>query len=329
MKQVTFATATSGFELVTKRTRKREFLEEMNLVVPWTELLALIEPFAPLGKTGRPPFASSTMLRIHFMQQWFGLSDPAMEEALHDMALFREFAGLDAGATRLPDESTILRFRHMLEANNLATQMFAAVNAKLIDRGLLLKAGTVVDATLISAPSSTKNKDGERDPEMHQTKKGNQWHFGMKAHIGVDADSGLVHTVTTTAANAHDVTQAHALLHGQEQVVFGDSGYRGVQKREEVEHKHPKVDWQIAMMPGKRKSLNKAIGSQALKDKLEKIKASIRAKVEHPFRVIKCQFGHRKTRYKGLAKNTSQLQVLFALSNLWMARKRIMQGQWA
>ena len=326
MKQVTFAAATSGFELVTKRTRKREFLEEMNLVVPWTELLALIEPFAPLGKAVRPPFASSTMLRIHFMQQWFGLSDPAMEEALHDMTLFREFAALDAGATRLPDESTILRFRHMQEANNLATQMCAAVNAKLIDQGLLLKAGTVVDATLIAAPASTKNSTGERDPEMHQTKKGNQWHFGMKAH-GVDADSGLAHTVTTTAANAHDVIHAHALLYGQEQVVFGDSGYRGVQRREEVEQKHPKVDWQFAMMPGKRKALNKAIGSQALKDKLEKIKSSVRAKVEHPFRVIKCQFGHRKTRYRGLAKNNSQLQVLFALSNLWMARKRIMQGQ--
>jgi len=176
MKQTTFAS--TGFELVTKRTRKREFLEEMNLVVPWTELTGLIQPFAPASKTGRPPFPIATMLRIHFMQQWFGLSDPAMEEALHDMALFREFAQLDAGATRLPDESTILRFRHLLEANNLAFQMLATVNAKLIERGLLLKAGTVVDATLIAAPSSTKNSSGERDPEMHQTKKGNQWHFG-------------------------------------------------------------------------------------------------------------------------------------------------------
>ena len=324
MKQTTFAA--TGFELVTKRTRKREFLEEMNLLVPWNELLALIEPFAPLGKTGRPPFASSTMLRIHFMQQWFGLSDPAMEEALHDTPLFCNFAGLDAGATRLPDESTILRFRHMLEANNLATQMFAAVNAKLIDRGLLLKAGTVVDATLIAAPSSTKNDSGERDPEMHQTKKGNQWHFGMKAHIGADADSGLVHTVATTAANAHDVTQAHQLLHGQEDIVFGDSGYRGVDKRPEVQAQHPKVNWQVAMMPSKRKALNKTETVGALVEQLEKVKAKIRAKVEHPFRVIKCQFGHRKTRYRGLAKNTAQLVTLFALSNLWMVRKRILQG---
>ena len=244
MQQTTFAS--TGFELVTKRTRKREFLDEMNLVVPWTELTGLIQPFAPASKTGRPPFPISTMLRIHFMQQWFGLSDPAMEEALHDMALFREFAQLDAGATRLPDESTILRFRHLLEANNLASQILATVNAKLIERGLLLKAGTVVDATLIAAPSSTKNNSGERDPEMHQTKKGNQWHFGMKAHIGADAESGLVHTVTGTAANEHDITQAHALLHGEEAVVFADSGYRGITKRQEIQAQHPGVDWQVA-----------------------------------------------------------------------------------
>jgi len=266
------------------------------------------------------------MLRIHLLQQFFGHSDPAMEEALHDIPLYREFAQLDAGITRLPDESTILRFRHMLEQNDLGVQILAAVNAKLIDRGLLLKTGTVVDATLIAAPSSTKNDKGERDPEMHQTKKGNQWHFGMKAHIGVDAESGLVHTVTTTAANAHDVTQAHALLHGQEEVVFADSGYRGLEKRQEVQDKHAGVDWQIAMMPGKRKTLDKTRISNALTDQLEKLKAGIRAKVEHPFRVIKCQFGHRKTRYRGLAKNTSQLLVLFALSNLWMVRKRIIQG---
>ena len=183
MKQTTFAS--TGFELVTKRTRKREFLEEMNLVVPWTELVALIQSHAPVSKTGRPPFPVSTMLRIHFMQQWFGLSDPAMEEALHDMALFREFAQLDAGATRLPDESTILRFRHFLETHQLAIQMLASVNAKLIDRGLMLKTGTVIDATLIAAPTSTKNSTGERDPEMHQTKKGNQWHHGMKALQGL------------------------------------------------------------------------------------------------------------------------------------------------
>ena len=324
MKQMSLAT--TGFELVTKRTRKREFLDEMNLVIPWTELLALIAPHAPTGKTGRPPFPPEVMLRIHLLQQFFGHSDPAMEEALHDIPLYQEFARLDAGISRLPDESTILRFRHLLEEHGLGQQILAAVNAKLIDRGLMLKTGTVVDATLIAAPSSTKNDKGERDPEMHQTKKGNQWHFGMKAHIGVDAESGLVHTVTTTAANAHDITQAHALLHGEEEMVFADSGYRGVEKREEIQEQHPDVDWQIAMTPGKRKALNKTKPSQALRDKLEKLKASIRAKVEHPFRVIKCQFGHRKVRYRGLAKNTSQLLVMFALSNLWMVRKRILQG---
>jgi IS5 family transposase len=229
MKQISLATI--GFELVTKRTRKREFLDEMNLVIPWSQLLELIAPHAPAGKTRRPPFATDVMLRIYLLQQFFGHSDPAMEEALHDIPLYREFAKLDAGITRLPVESTILRFLHMLEQNDLGAQILAAVNAKLIDRGLMLKTGTVVDATLIAAPSSTKNDKVERDPEMHQTKKGNQWHFGIKVHIGVDAESGLVYTVTTTPANAHDVTQAHALLHGQEEVVFADSGYRPVEKR--------------------------------------------------------------------------------------------------
>ena len=229
MKQM--SRAVTGFELVTKHTRKREFLDEMNLVIPWTELLALIAPHAPAGKTGRPPFATEVMLRIHLLQQFFGHSDPAMEEVLHDIPLYQEFARLDAGITRLPDENTILRFRHMLEEHGLGQQILATVNAKLIDRGLMLKTGTVVDTTLIDAPSSTKNDRDEQDPETHQTKKGNQWHFGMKAHVGADAESGLVHTVTTTAANANDITQTHALLLGQEEVVFADSGYRGVEKQ--------------------------------------------------------------------------------------------------
>lgn len=322
MKQISLAA--TGFEIVTKRTRKREFLDEMNQVVPWTELIALIEPHAPAGKTGRPPFAVATMLRIHFMQQWFGLSDPAMEEALHDVPLYREFAGLDAGVTRMPDESTILRFRHLLEANNLSIQLLAAINATLATKGLLLKSGTVVDATLIAAPPSTKNRTGERDPEMHQTKKGNQWHFGMKAHIGVDADSGLVHTVIGTAANVNDVTQGHGLLHGEETDVFADAGYQGAMKRPEATG----VAWHVAMRPGKRRVLDKSRDSHRLVEQFEKIKAGIRAKVEHPFRVIKCQFGFVKVRYRGLAKNTAQLVTLFALSNLWMARKRLMVGAW-
>ncbi len=320
MKQKSFAS--SGFELVTKRTRKREFLGEMDLVVPWTELVALIEPHAPLGKTGRPPFAVLTMLRIHFMQQWFGFSDPAMEEALHDTPMYCEFAHLDAGISRLPDESTILRFRHLLEENHLSVQLLATINATLAAKGLMLKTGTVVDATLIAAPSSTKNSTGERDPEMHQTRKGNQWHFGMKAHIGVDAESGLVHTVIGTPANVNDVTQGHALLHGEEVVVFADAGYQGAMKRPEASG----VNWHVAMRPGKRRALDKSRGSHQLIEQLEKIKAGVRAKVEHPFRVIKCQFGFTKVRYKGLTKNTAQLVTLFALSNLWMARHRIIQG---
>lgn len=316
----------TGFERKTKRTRKREFLDEMNLVVPWAELVALITPFSPTrsAKGGRPPFAVASMLRIHFLQNWFNLSDPAMQEALYDTPMFREFAGLDMGEDHLPDESTILRFRHLLEAHNLSVQILATVNATLTAKGLLLKQGTVVDATLIAAPSSTKNSTGTRDPEMHQTKKGNQWHFGMKAHAGVDADSGLVHTVATTAANAHDVTQAHALLHGEETDVFADSGYRGVDKREEIQTLHPNVNWHIAMMPGKRKALDKATPMGAILEKLEQVKARIRAKVEHPFRVIKRQFGFSKVKYKGLAKNTANLVTLFALSNLWMVRKRLL-----
>ena len=324
MKQMSLGAA--GFERKTKRTRKREFLDEMDLVVPWAELVALIAPHAPQpgAKGGRPAFGVHPMLRIHFLQQWFNLSDPAMEEALYDTPMFREFVGLDIGEEHLPDESTILRFRHMLQAHNLHLQILATVNAMLTAKGLLLKQGTVVDATLIAAPSSTKNSTGTRDPEMHQTKKGNQWHHGMKAHIGSDAQLGLVHSVVTTAANVHDITQAHALLHGKESDVFADSGYRGVEKREEIQAKHPGVNWHIAMMPGKRKAMDKSTAMGALLEQLEKTKASIRAKVEHPFRVIKRQFGYTKVKYRGLAKNTVNLVTLFALSNLWMVRKRLL-----
>ena len=254
MKQIGVANA--GFGLVTKRTRKRVFPGEMNLVVPWTQLVGLIQPFASSGTTakgGRPSFAVETMLRIHFLLQWFGLSNPAMEEALHNISLYCEFARLDPGAMRLPDESTILRFRHLLEGHNLSRQLLASINATLAYKGLMLRAGTVVDATLIAAPSSTKNSTGERDPEMHQTKKGNQWHFGMKSRIGVDAKSGLVHSVIGTPANVNDVTQGHGLLHGQRSVVFADAGYQGVTKRAEATG----VEWQLAMRHGKRRALDK------------------------------------------------------------------------
>ncbi|WP_321893066.1 IS5 family transposase [Paraburkholderia tropica] len=308
-----------GLNLSTKRTRKREFLDEMNRVVPWPRLIVLIEPHYPQGKTGRPPFRFETMLRIHFLQQWFGLSDPAMEEALYDVPLYSEFAGLGSGMTPLPDESTILRFRHLLEAHGLAVQILAVINEVLCEHGLMLKNGSVVDATLISAPSSTKNASGSRDPEMHQTKKGNQWYFGMKAHIGVDAHSGLVHSVIGTAANVHDVNVAHALLHGKESDVYADAGYRGVEKRDGTDQ----VCWHVAMSPGRRRLLDQTDRLDAIYDRIERLKAGIRAKVEHPFRILKRQFCYNKTRYRGLRKNTAQITTILALGNLWMARKTL------
>ena len=311
-----------GLNLSTKRTRKREFLEEMERVVPWGMLVQIVEPHYPKAKTGRPPFRIETMLRIHYLQQWFGLSDPALEEALHDVPLYREFAKLEGVTARLPDETTILRFRHLLERHELAVDMLRVVNDILQAKGLMMRTGTAVDATLISAPSSTKNADGARDPEMKQTRKGNNWYFGMKAHIGVDAQSGLVHTVAGTAANVNDLTMAGALLHGDEEAAFGDAGYQGVHKRAEAAG----PIWHVAMRPGKRRKLNLFIEPDFVAERVEKMKASIRAKVEHPFRVIKRQFGFTKVRYRGLAKNTAQIVTLFALSNLWMARRHLMEA---
>lgn len=312
--------ATLNLDLNLKKTRKREFLEQMERVVPWADLVALIAPYYPEGLTGRPPFSLQTMLRTHFMQQWFTLSDPAMEEAFFDTPMIREFAQLGE-FTRLPDESTILRFRHRLEKHKLAEQILMTVNDLLSQRGLLLKAGTVVDATLIAAPTSTKNKDRARDPEMHSSKKGKQWYFGMKAHIGVDAEGGLVHTVRGTSGHVSDIAEAYSLLHGKETLGFGDAGYQGVEKRPDAQ---AGVIWHIAMKPGKRRALNKDNQADALLDQIEKLKAGVRAKVEHPFRVIKRQFGYVKARYRGLKKNTAQLVTLFALSNLWMVRGKLM-----
>ena len=311
MKQISLA-----LNLSTRQTRKQVFLEQMEQVVPYYRQ----------GRNGRPPFELQTMLRLHFLQQWFQLSDLGMEEALFDTPLYRDFAQLDAHG-RLPDESTILRFRHRLERHKLAEQILATVNDLLCAKGLQLKEGTIVDATLIAAPSSTKNKDNARDPEMHSSKKGNQWYFGMKAHIGVDADSGLVHTVRCTSGNVGDVVEGNSLLHGQEVQVFGDAGYQGADKRADAPNDVP---WHVAMGPAKRKALDKEHSAvDALVDQLERVKAQIRAKVEHPFRVIKRQFGYTKVRYRGLKKNTLQIVTLFALSNLWMARHQLMQQQGA
>ncbi|BBJ96869.1 IS5 family transposase (plasmid) [Xanthomonas campestris pv. campestris] len=304
-----------------KQTRREIFLAEMEQVVPWQQLLGLIAPHYPVsGRPGRQPYALATMLRIHLLQQWYALSDPAMEEALHEIPTLRRFAQL-GGLDNVPDETTILNFRRLLETHGLAARMLEAVNAHLARKGQSLRSGTIVDATLIAAPSSTKNADHARDPEMHQTKKGNQWYFGMKAHIGVDEFSGLVHHVHCTAANVADVTVTHTLLHGKEDSVFGDSGYTGADKREELQ------DCEAAFFIAAKRSVLQAIGNKrerAREQRWEHFKASVRAKVEHPFRVIKRQFGYTKVRYRGLAKNTGQVLTLFALSNLWMKRKQLL-----
>jgi IS5 family transposase len=314
--------ASLNLDLNEKKTRKQVFLEQMEQVVPWAALVELIAPYYPEGKTGRPPFSLQTMLRVHFMQQWFALSDPGMEEAFFDTPLYREFAQLQEFG-RLPDESTILRFRHRLEKHKLAEKILDVVNDILIARGLLFKAGTVVDATLIAAPSSTKNKDHKRDPDMHSSKKGEQMYFGMKAHIRADAESGLVHTVRGTSGNVHDVVEGNSLLHGEEMVAVGDAGYQGIDKRPDT---RANVTWHVAMRPGKCRALDKDNAADAAIDQAEKLKAGIRAKVEHPFRVIKRQFGYVKVRYRGLKKNTAQLITLFALSNLWMVRGKLMEA---
>jgi transposase, IS5 family len=302
-----------------KSTKREKFLAEMDQVVPWGALIELIEPHYPKtgSKGGRPPYPLATMLRIHLMQQWYSLSDPAMEDALIEVPTMRRFAGIDMLSDRIPDETTILAFRHLLEKNNLGEQIFETVKAHLRERGMAMKQGTIIDATLIAAPSSTKNKTGERDPEMHQTRKGNQWYFGMKIHAGVDKDSGLIHSVVTTAANVHDLTPAAELLHGEEQVVYADAGYQGIAKRPEMAGKS--TEFRVAMRPGKRRALPDTPDGK-LQDLVETAKAHIRAKGEHPFRVIKQQFGFQKTRLRGMVKNRCKVNVLAALTNLFLAR---------
>jgi IS5 family transposase len=318
-RQISFAEAEcAGKKRVTRRQR---FLTEMDSVVPWVRLLAALEPYYPKGARGRPPIGLERMLRIYFLQQWYGLSDEGLEDALYDSIAMRAFVGINLAVENVPDATTLLKFRRLLLKHDLTRRLFDVIGISLCERGLMMKEGTLVDATIIEAPSSTKNAEKQRDPEMHQTKKGNEWHFGMKAHIGVDADSGLVHSVVGTAANESDVSQAHALLHGHEQLAFGDAGYAGVHKREEMQG--AAVKWHVAIKRGKIKAMREG----ALKELLiaaERTKAQIRARVEHPFHVIKNLFGHRKVRYKGLAKNTAQLLSLFALANLVLAKKSLL-----
>lgn len=307
-----------------KVTRRDRFLADLEVLTPWAALIDAIAPHYPKGGgRGRPPVGLERMLRMYIAQNSFGLSDEGMEDALYDSQAIRRFVGIDMGRETAPDATTLLRFRRLLETHQLTETIFNTINAHLSERGLFLRQGTVVDATLIAAAPSTKNREGKRDEEMHQSKKGNQWHFGMKAHIGVDAHSGLIHTAIGTAGNVHDVTQAEALLHGEETDVFGDAGYTGIEKREETQG--APVRWHIALRPGKRKALGKDSEGEH-QEWLEQKKASIRAKVEHPFHVVKNLFKHTKTRYKGLAKNTAQLMTLFGLANLVLARRWLLSA---
>jgi transposase, IS5 family len=306
-----------------KVTRRERFLSEMERLVPWARLVMVIEPYYPKGERGRPPIGIERMLRIYFLQQWYALADEALEDAIYDSQAMRTFAGIDLSVEAVPDATTLLNFRHLLEAHQLTPAIFAEVGALLSERKLLMREGTIVDATIIAAPSSTKNARKERDPEMHQTKKGNQWYFGMKAHIGVDAQSGLVHSVSGTAANVADIRQTHALLHGEEQAAYADAGYLGIEKREEIATQCPGVEWHVAAKRGKIKALPEGRVKE-LTIQLERLKAQVRARVEHPFHILKNLFKHRKTRYRGLAKNTAQLQTLFALANLVIARRLLM-----
>lgn len=297
-----------------KKTRREAFLERMERLIPWAALEALIEPHYPrkVGQHGRTPYPLSMMLRVHCVQLFYNLSDPAMEDMLYEIDSVRRFVGLKLTG-QIPDETTILKFRHRLEKHDLGGQILASINGHLADQGLMLREGTIVDASIIEAPSSTKNRAGARDPEMHQTKKGKDWHFGMKVHIGVDDVLGLVHSAVTTPANVHDLTAAPELLHGDESAVWADAGYRGIEKR--AEHRDREVSWHIGMRPGQRRQLD----PDSAAERYEGGKASVRAKVEHPFLYLKRIFGYAKVRYRGLAKNTQRINILLGFANLMKA----------
>jgi IS5 family transposase len=315
MKQQTLAMMT-GFEKYGKKTRRAEFLEEMEQVVPWARLGGLLEPYYPKAGNGRPPVGMERMLRIYFLQQWFNLSDPAVEEALYDSAVMRQFAGIDLGREPVPDETTVCKFRHLLEEHKLGGEMLKAVNRHLEGKGVRITTGTIVDATIIHAPSSTKNREQERDEEMHQTKKGKQWYFGMKAHVGVDSKTKLIHSVVATPANVADATVLPELLHGQETRVWGDQAYRG---QTEVIH---------ACAPNAKDFTHQRYRYQDQVDDRERmknrVKSKVRSKVEHVFGVMKLKFGFVKVRYRGLAKNAHRLFVTSALVNLFRTRQRLL-----
>jgi len=315
MKQQTLAVV--GFERYGRQTRRAEFLAAMEVVVPWSELVALIEPHYPKAGNGRPPVGVERMLRIYFLQQWFNLSDPGVEDALYDSLAMRGFVGIDLGREPAPDETTVCKFRHLLERHELGKPMLKQVNAYLEKHGLKIGTGTIVDATILGAPSSTKNKSGERDPEMHQVKKGNQWHFGMKAHVGVDAGTKLIHSVAATAANVADSRVLAELLHGEETGVWGDQAYQG--QVEVIRQRAPKAIDRI-----NRRWRTKLKTYPEIREQ-NRVQSKTRSRVEHVFALIKLKFGFSKVRYRGLAKNLNRLLSICALANLVTARKHLLE----
>jgi len=315
MRQISLAQQ-AQFQRFAKKTRREQFLEEMDAIMPWTKLLDLVRPHYSKGVKGRKPVALETMLRVYFLQQWFALSDPGAEDALYESAILRRFVGIDLGNAPAPDETTILNFRHLLEKHELCGEMLFTVNHHLESRGIRITTGTIVDATIIHAPSSTKNEKKERDPAMHQTKKGQQWYFGLKAHIGVDSKEGIVHSVCTTAASVSDVHMLPDLLHGGEKKVWGDGGYQGQTKA--IKKAAPKAQDMTC-----RRVKNRAGEVDEVEKKKNRTKSRVRAKVEWPFRILKRVFGFVKTRYRGLEKNHEWLCAAFALQNIYMHRKRL------
>ncbi len=301
--------------LTKKKLKCEKFLDEMNKVIPWQDLLDKIKPFYIKHQTGRNKTNLLTLLKIHFLQQWYNLSDPGAEEAIYDRSSFQKFLDIDLLANNVPDESTILHFRHFLEKHNLQQSLLDVINSTLSNHGLMMQEGTIVDAVIIHAPSSTKNQSGKRDPEMSSTFKNNQYHFGMKAHVGVDSKSGLVHTVKTTTAKVHDGQKFKELLRGNEKAVFGDKAY--CNKKDKREYRAKGIFYGINMRGGRYVKVSE--GQRKRNNQL----SSVRAKVEHPFRIIKCLWGHTKTRYKGLLKNSLQLIMMFGLANLYLVRKKL------
>jgi len=305
-----------------RQTKREEFLTMMDKIIPWNEWVSLIKPYYPSGKRGRPARGIETMLRMYFLQVWFSLSDEMTEDSIYDSHAMRKFMNVNFGDEQTPDATTLLRFRHLLEENSLCEKLFNDLNERLEANGCMMHGGTIVDATIIKAPSSTKNASGERDPEMHQTKKGNEWHFGMKAHIGVDAGTGYVHSLTATAANEHDITEASKLLREDDEVVYGDAGYIGIEKREEIkgDASKAKIDYRINRRPGTMSKDPMNISKQ-IDRQIESRKSSVRSKVEHVFRIVKIQFGFTKVVYRGLSKNLNRLFALIVSANAYMLAK--------